>query len=319
MKQYHPGASTTRLCRLFGFSRQAYYKTQSTKENISLEHALILEKVKQVRTSMPKIGALKLHYMLRPDLSGHHIHIGRDSFCSLLRDNDLMVKRSRKYKVRTTNSRHPYYKWPDLTPGLLLSAPGQLWVSDITYLRTREDGFLYLSLITDAFSRRIVGHHLSHSLSARGCVSALNKAIAQLPRPMRFPLIHHSDRGIQYCCNQYVPVLLKEGISISMTQNGSPYENALAERVNGILKTELGLGDAMEDYRSALRAVSSAIDTYNRLRPHLSLAMLTPEQVHQSTPSFPIQPINPKQSRSKKSNLSTSDSTIVNNCQPLTV
>lgn len=316
MTEHYPSAATSKLCRLFGFSRQAYYKHQDNTDRLCMQHALILDKVREVRTLMPKIGSLKLHYMLRPELAAHHIDIGRDRFCTLLRDNDLTLKRNKSYKVCTTNSAHPYYKWPDLTEGLILSAAGQLWVSDITYLRKTDHSFLYLSLITDAFSRKIIGHHLSHSLSARGCVGALSKAIAQLPGPPSSPLIHHSDRGIQYCCNQYVPILQDHGISISMTQNGSPYENALAERVNGILKTELGLGAAFEDYQSALRAVSSAIDIYNRLRPHLSLGMLTPAQVHQNTSARPIQPINPKQPRPKKTDLSTSNSTIVKHCQP---
>ena len=319
MKHYYPKAGLGELCRLFGFSRQAYYKATALKEQQAIKEALIVDLVREQRSIMPRIGALKLHYLLSPDLQAHHIHIGRDRFRALLRDNALLLRPRKRYSVRTTDSRHPYYKWTDLTAGLIVEGPHRLWVSDITYLRTKEEGFLYLSLITDAFSRKIIGHHLSQSLSAKGCVRALCKAIAQLPEGAVKGLVHHSDRGIQYCCSDYVSVLQREGIAISMTQNGSPYENATAERINGILKTELGLGMELENYSAAIRAVSTAIDTYNRLRPHLSLDMLTPQQVHHSSGPHPNQPINPKQPRSKKAPLSTPDSTIVNMCQPLSV
>lgn len=319
MKHYYPKAGLGELCRLFGFSRQAYYKTVALKEQQSIKEALVVDLVRHQRSIMPRIGSLKLHYLLSPDLGAHHIYMGRDRFRALLRDHDLLLKPRKRYSVRTTDSRHPYYKWKDLTGGLIPAKPNQLWVSDITYLRTKKEGFLYLSLITDAFSRKIIGHHLSQSLSARGCVRALSKAIAQLPQGAERQLIHHSDRGIQYCCSNYVSVLQREGIAISMTQSGSPYENAMAERINGILKTEFGLGMELENYSASLRAVSTAIDTYNRLRPHLNLNMLTPEQAHGSSSPHPNQPINPKQPSSKKTSLSTPDSTIVNMCQPLSV
>jgi putative transposase len=308
MKQYYPKEGLEVLCRLFGFSRQAYYKTHAIGDQTAIKEAIIVDLVKDQRKTMPRIGCRKLRHLIASDLEGHHIRMGRDKFGDLLRDNDLLVKARKRYYVRTTDSRHPYYKWSDLTPGLILKGPHRLWVSDITYLRSAQEGFLYLSLITDAFSRKIVGHHLSHSLSAKGCVRALCKAIGQLPERNRPQLIHHSDRGIQYCSQDYVSVLQKEGISISMTQNGSPYENALAERVNGILKTELGLVVEFDNYSAAIRAVSAAIDTYNRIRPHLALDMLTPENAHQLSSTGPNQPINPKQPRSEKAH-----------CQPMQV
>jgi Transposase and inactivated derivatives len=233
--------------------------------------------------------------MLKDDFKNHQIRIGRDRLRNLLRQNDLLVKPTKRFCVHTTDSNHHYHKWSDLTSAITLNRPHQLWVSDITYLRTKEDGFLYLSLITDAFSRKIIGHHLSYSLSAKGCVSALNKAIGQLPPRSGNGLTHHSDRGVQYCCTEYVKTLQKQHIAISMTQNGSPYENAKAERVNGILKTELGLGIEFENYAAALRAVAKAIDLYNTLRPHFSCGLYTPGHTHQFWKTLQIQPINPKQ------------------------
>ncbi|MDE3235017.1 MAG: IS3 family transposase [Bacteroidota bacterium] len=181
----------------------------------------------------------------------------------------------------TTNSNHPYYKWPNLTDNnLIVTAIEQLWVSDITYLRTEND-FVYLSLITDAYSRKIMGHHVSQSLKASGCIIALNKAVSGLSgEKENRTLIHHSDRGIQYCCEPYVTMLQKNNIAISMTQSGSPYDNAIAERVNGILKYHLGLNKVFKNYAEALAAVCSAVDTYNCLRPHMSVSNLTPQMAH---------------------------------------
>ena len=277
MRQYYAQAGLAKLCLLFGKSRQAYYDHEKRVENSFFEEGFILDTVKEIRQSMPRIGCLKLHFMLRIPLSAHKISIGRDRFCCLLRDNNMMVKMPKWRVAKTTNSQHPYYKWPDISVGLVLTEPHQLWVSDITYLRTAS-GFLYLSVITDAYSRKIVGHHLSHSPGAQGCIQALGKAISQLPAAT--PVIHHSDRGVQYCCRRYVALLQDSNIAISMTQNGSPYENAKAERINGILKTEFGLSDTFDNYNQAVKSVSQAITTYNRLRPHMSCAMLTPQQAH---------------------------------------
>jgi transposase InsO family protein len=280
---------------LFGLSRQAYYQSQSRQADEALKEAIVLDMVRELRVKMPRLGTIKLHHMLKDDLKAHHISLGRDGLRSLLRDHNLLVKPRKRYYVRTTDSDHPYHKWDDLLGTISLSGPHQLWVSDITYLRTARDGFLYLSLITDSYSRKIVGYHLSLSLSARGCISALNKSISQLPKQNTGGLIHHSDRGIQYCCDQYVSLLQSKGIGISMTQNGSPYDNALAERMNGILKTELGLDAVFRDYGAALRAVNNAINTYNRMRPHHSWKLLTPDHIHDRPPNPSDQPINPKQ------------------------
>lgn len=243
-----------------------------------MQQVIILQLVQQVRKQLPQTGMIKLHRMIEAELLLHGVTIGRDSFCRLLKDNGLQLKKRRIY-TRTTDSDHRFRKWPDLITGKAFKAAGELWVSDITYLRIKE-GFVYLSLITDACSRKIVGYHLSQHLKAQSCVIALNKALST-ETYQQHKLIHHSDRGIQYCCNEYVERLQEKNIKISMTQSGSPYENAIAERVNGILKTELGLNGIFDNYNAAVQPVSNAISKYNGLRLHMSCGYLTPNQAHE--------------------------------------
>src|SRR3954467_3123850 len=304
MKMHHSCIGVERLCTLFGKTRQAYYDHYWRQSDEQLQEALIVELVRSIRQRLPKPGARKLLLLLQDDFSAHHISIGRDRFLQLLRKHELLVRRTRRY-VPTTDSNHPCKKGPDLVRRgeLQVSATEQLWVSDITYLRT-EGGFIYLSLITDAFSHKIVGYHLSQHLKAQGCIIALNKAIATLQgTPEQRTLIHHSDRGVQYCCDAYVQVLQHHHIAISMTQNGSPYENAMAERVNGILKTELELERTFSTYSAAVPVVHQAIDAYNRLRPHMSCGNLTPDQVHhQQQPTTAVQKMWKTKQRSVKLN-----------------
>src|SRR4051812_4394188 len=200
MKTHHPFIGLERLCTLFGKTRQAYYDHCWRQSDEGLQEALIVQLVRSVRQGLPKLGAGKLLLILEDDFAAHHISMGRDSFVQLLRNHELLVKRTKRY-VRTTDSNHPFKKWPDLIKGSPpLQATEQLWVSDITYLRT-ESGFIYLSLITDAFSHKIVGYHLSQHLKAQGCLIALHKAIATLKgSEEQRTLMHHSDRGVQYCC-----------------------------------------------------------------------------------------------------------------------
>jgi len=280
MKRYFPQKGLQRLCRLFGKTRQAFYDHQWRDSDDKFQEALIIDLVKGIREVLPRVGSLKLLFMLQADLRAHGTSIGRDRFFTLLRKHDLLVKRKRKY-ARTTWSNHHYYKWPNLIEGLEVKVAQQLWVSDITYVRTGH-GFVYLSLITDAWSHKIVGDHLSQHLKAQGCLIALNKAISTLQKKPDQSLIHHSDRGIQYCCDAYVGRLKDMDIGISMTQSGSPYDNSVAERVNGILKHELGLEDTFRNYSHAVAATHSAIDRYNRIRPHFSCSKLTPEKAHLS-------------------------------------
>lgn len=203
--------------------------------------------------------------------------MGRDKFFGLLGRSSLLVKRRRKY-VSTTNSYHRFRVYKNKLKNKVLSKSNQAWVSDITYIRTTKD-FAYLFLITDAFSRKIVGWHLSESLKISGAVEALRMAIRQSGETK--DVIHHSDRGIQYCSKDYVRRLKKANIEISMTEENHCYENATAERVNGILKQEYGLDETFTPPQ-AIRAVKEAIWLYNMERPHWSLNLLTPEEVHQA-------------------------------------
>lgn len=279
MKQYFPSAGLGKLCGLFGKTRQAFYDHGWHSGDEQLQESFIINRVKQVREQMEGIGGLQLHHMLKEEMQLYGMYIGRDHFYELLRKYDLLVKRKKRYCI-TTNSNHPYYKWPDLTGNISVTAVEQLWVSDITYLRT-ENGFVYLSLITDGYSRKIMGYHVSQQLKAQGCIITLKKAISGLcAQNTNRKLIHHSDRGIQYCCEAYISILQQNNISISMTQTGSPYDNAVAERLNGILKHQLGLNKTFKNYAAALTAVCKAIDAYNCLRPHMSISNLTPQQAH---------------------------------------
>ena len=210
----------------------------------------------------------------------HGISRGRDALFDLLRSQGLLVKKRRRGKPRTTFSFHRFYKYPNRIIGFIPSGPDQLWVSDITYICLSKK-FAYLSLVTDAYSRKIVGYELCKTLSATGCINALQMAVKHSASGSE-GLIHHSDRGIQYCCNDYVKLLEKHHIGISMTQSGDPLENALAERVNGILKDEL-LAASYPCYVQAQPLVGKAIELYNNVRPHSSIGMLTPARAHLMT------------------------------------
>lgn len=279
MRQLYPQIGVARLCGLFGKSRQAMYDTEWRKTDELIGEEIIVAMVKGVRKDLPRLGGAKLYNLLRGKITEHGIKIGRDAFFKLLRDNQLLVKRKRKYVI-TTESKHHFRKWPNLIENLAIDQAEELWVSDITYIRT-ENAFVYLFLITDAYSRKIVGYHLSQELKVKGCVIALNKALKNRQYPER-ELIHHSDRGIQYCCDQYVSLLLANHIQISMTQSGSPYDNAIAERINGILKNELGLDQTFKNYADAIGPLTRSIHVYNNLRPHMSCNYLTPEQAHRA-------------------------------------
>ena len=188
----------------------------------------------------------------------------------------MLILRRRRF-VKTTDSRHGFHVWPNLIRNVVPSMPHQVWVSDLTYIRT-DEGFMYLSLVTDAFSRKIVGFDVSDSLEAAGCQRALKMALKQLPEGAR--PIHHSDRGTQYCCDAYTGLLRKRGCPISMTEVNHCYENALAERVNGILKSEYALGEGFRRKPQAVQATRQAVTLYNERRPHTSLDYRLPAEVH---------------------------------------
>lgn len=205
----------------------------------------------------------------------HAIKMGRDKLADLLREHNLLIKK--KKGPKTTNSNHRFRRYANLTEGLEITRPNQLWVCDITYIRVGQN-FLYLSLITDVYSRKIIGWALRKDLTHKGPEEALKMALKQ--RKTRLQLIHHSDRGIQYCCDSYIRILQKEKIEISMTQNGDPYENAIAERLHRTLKQEFLQYYTYLNYDQAKEAVARAITLYNRIRPHLSLDYLTPDQMY---------------------------------------
>jgi transposase InsO family protein len=264
------------LCSLLGYSRQAFYKFVKQSEKEALQHDLILQEVLRIRKTLKRLGTRKLLFKMEGFMREHQIAIGRDAMFDLLATHKLLIRKRKRRVPVTTFSDHWMRKYPNLIVDFIPTAPNQLWVSDITYI-TLKDDFAYLSLITDAYSRKIVGFYLSETLSADGCIKALLMALKNNPQLGR--LIHHSDRGSQYCCADYVSILDKHFIKISMTQSGDPLENAIAERVNGILKDEL-LEKIYINYQEAKQAIAAAISIYNYQRPHSSIDMLTPIEAH---------------------------------------
>jgi transposase InsO family protein len=278
MKESHTNVGFGPLCMLFGKTRYAFYKKEKNQQRWLNEEQTVLEMVAMIRRELPRIGTPKLYHMLKKPLQVHHIKMGRDSLHRLLCENNLIIKPRRRYVV-TTDSRHWMKKYPNLIKDLVVNESEQLWVSDITYIQVAE-GFDFLSLITDAYSKQIMGFCLHPTLHAEGSINALKMALAQKNKhDIRH--IHHSDRGIQYCCNDYVKILNTAELEISMTENGNPYENAIAERVNGILKYEFSLNREFADHTQALETVQRSIRAYNQLRPHMSCNYLTPVQAHQ--------------------------------------
>ena len=272
------GRKIKTLCSLLGYSRQAFYQQKKAVEREMLTHELIIQQVLAIRSRQKQVGTRKLLIMLEPFLAGHSIRLGRDELFNLLSERRLLIRKRKRKVPRTTYSDHWLRKHPNLIIGMSVLRPNRLWVSDITYI-TLNEGFAYLSLITDAYSRMIVGYHLHEDLGAEGCVRALNMAVKNLPKDKDSTLIHHSDRGCQYCSTEYVDCLKSNNISISMTQNSDPRENAIAERVNGIIKQEL-LEASYGNFSQARTGVKNAINIYSYERLHSSVGMLTPFDAH---------------------------------------
>jgi len=266
------------VCRKVELSRQNYYHRRSARQRQEVDVGLLKELVVAERKWQPRIGTRKLHGMLRKTLHEAGIKIGRDRMFDVLAELNLLVPALQSSTPRTTDSYHCLPVFTNRIKDLKLTKPNQVWVSDLTYIRT-EMGFLYLALVTDKMSRKIVGYHCGDTLEAEGCIAALDKALADLPAGI-YP-IHHSDRGTQYCCHAYVDRLKERGLSISMTETNHCAENALAERVNGILKCEYLLGTTFRSKESARRAVQHAVHCYNTRRPHTSLKMRIPADVHE--------------------------------------
>ena len=269
------GRSLRVLCRLLGYTRQAYYKQRRRVERRAIGAEIILQEVARIRTTQRRVGVRKLHHIMASFTREHAVEIGRDALYDLLREHSMLVRRRRRRGPRTTFSAFWMRRYPNLAREFVPEAGNQLWVSDITYIRIKE-GFAYLSLITDAYSRKIVGYHLNGDLSAKGPATALRMALRNNPK--REGLIHHSDRGLQYYSGKYMK-LLGADIRVSMSEKSDPLENAIAERVNGILKQEL-LAKSFSSLAEARRQIGQAVTTYNHLRPHLSIDMLTPAEAH---------------------------------------
>ncbi len=273
MKDMHKDVSLTYLCELFGKSRQGFYQKQRFIYKQAVEDHILLERIRGIRKKMPRIGGRKLQVKLKEQ----GVEIGRDVLFEILNVNGLLIRR-RRNSTRTTMSSHWLRKYPNLIRHYEPLAAKRLWVSDITYVDTSE-GFVYLFLITDAYSKKIVGYSIGDNLNAENAVKALQMALKQMPSECK-GLIHHSDRGVQYCSNEYVSILNQRGIRISMTENGDPLENAIAERVNGILKDEW-IYDVKNIHRKhAYSLIPGFISIYNEERPHMSLNMLTPNEAH---------------------------------------
>ena len=268
------------ICRWFGISRQAYYKHERNLSEEVLQRELLLEEVSKIRKDHPRLGVRKLKEKLRLFMHENGIKMGRDGLFDLLSAHGMLVRR-RKRHVRTTNSYHWLKKYPNLIVDFTPSKPNELWVSDITYWRMQWQVF-YISLVTDAYSRKIVGYHLSEDLRTEGTAKALEMALSDLEEQTEISeqLIHHSDRGAQYCSTQYVNLLKKEHIKISMTEKGDPQENAVAERVNGIIKDEYLFNYKCNNIDEARKLLAKAVSLYNTERPHSSIGNLVPEVVH---------------------------------------
>jgi len=280
MKSNFPHIGLATLCGWFGITRQAYYQNNWKGISTTFEEELIIQQVKAIRKNHRRMGTRKLYEMLHPFMQEHCIKMGRDAMFDLLSANCLLIRR-RKRKIQTTNSQHWLRKYPNLIKGFVAEAPNQLWVSDITYWKLKEEQ-AYISFITDAYSHKIVGYQVAGTLEAVESIEALQMALSSLKTTCCTSLIHHSDRGIQYCCHDYVRLLKEHKINISMTENGDPLENAIAERLNGIIKEEYLEMYEINTVNQAKVLLQNAVTLYNNERPHMSIGNLTPKQIHHS-------------------------------------
>lgn len=248
----------------------------------------VLNLVQAERKILPMLGGKKIYYQIKPMLRTQSIKMGRDKLFRLLWEHCLLIKPKRRYTV-TTNSKHWLKKYPNIVKNRVITGPEQVWVSDITYINT-DEGNCYLNLVTDAYSRKIMGYAIAKNMNTEEMKKAYEMAIANRVYP-NTELAHHSDRGLQYCSSNYVQLSTDNNISISMTENGDPYENALAERMNRTLKDEFGLGRVISTRQQAYQLAAEAVELYNNRRPHLTLNMKTPNKVHlQKNPGYMRQP-----------------------------
>ena len=275
MFKIHYRESISSTCELLGVSRQVYYRAIRSKQKRQAIAKQVTELVQRVRMDQPCIGTRKLYHILKEPLQ--KLSVGRDRLFSILKANHMLIKPKRSYHI-TTNSHHRFRKHKNLIEELNIERPEQVWVADITYVGNRRNP-MYLSLITDAYSKMIVGYYVSNTLAVESSI----KALKQATRNRRYPkqtLIHHSDRGLQYCSNQYQKILDRNDIRCSMTESYDPYQNAVAERINGILKQEFLINTDTISLKMMKTIVKQSVAVYNTKRPHLSCQMLTPIQMH---------------------------------------
>ena len=279
MKDSYPSVSLERFCRLLGVTRQALYQRRWRLQQITVEAELIIQQVMDIRKRHPIIGTRKLYLMLQPFLLEHAIKMGRDKLFELFAEYKLLV-RSRKRRISTTQSYHRFHKYPNLIRDMQITRKNQLWVSDITYYKMMGK-FAYISLVTDTYSHKIIGYHVAETLEVVHSLKALQMAINSTGSPGEYETTHHSDRGVQYCCAEYVSLLNDNAIRISMTEKGDPLENSIAERVNGIIKGEYLTQHRFKSIVELEAKLKEVISLYNNERPHLSCSMLAPGIVHE--------------------------------------
>lgn len=263
---------------MLGYSRQYVYKQARDNVKKQLDQEAVKRLIDRERKLLPRLGTRKLHHLIKDDLQQQGLKFGRDKLFSVMRYYGLQIKPRRRY-IQTTMSKHWLRKWPNLVKGKTIDAPDEVWVSDITYLKTAE-GTCYLNMITDAFSRKIVGYAVGDNMETSTMITALEMAVRGRTQTA-INTIHHSDRGVQYCSKDYVLMTSNNNIRLSMTENGDPYENALAERMNRTIKEEFGMDKVLKNKGQVALLVAESILLYNHKRPHLALGMKTPDSVHQ--------------------------------------
>lgn len=279
MKENFKSISLADLCSWFGVTRQAYYQGRNRVLKDLIEQEILLDKIFEIRKNHKRVGGRKLFFKLEHFIKEHNIKMGRDAFFDFLRERNLLIKQRKRYHV-TTNSNHWMKKHPNLIKDIAPLGPNHIWVSDITYWKT-AGGNYYISFITDAYSRKIVGYHVADTMETAESLAALKMAIKTI-KMGPYGLIHHSDRGAQYCSSVYVKALKKNNIGISMTEKGDPLENAIAERVNGIIKGEYLFDYEIKSLEKAKVVLKSVVKLYNDDRPHSSIAYASPSLVHEN-------------------------------------
>ena len=277
MKSTSKSISIAVLCSWFGITRQAYYQHKKQLQLNAVEESIVLDMVLDIKSRHKKMGGRKLYSELKSKFDIHDIKMGRDGLFDLLRANKLLVKSRKRYHI-TTNSKHWMRKYPNLIRDIEPLGPNHILVSVITYWKAREKNF-YISFITDAYSKMILGANVAETMEAIESVKALKMALKCI-NSNASGIIHHSDRGSQYCCSEYIKVLKNRDIKISMTENGDPLENAIAERVNGIIKGEYLFDYEINSLAEAKKVLESVVRLYNEERPHLSLNNMKPLAVY---------------------------------------